>query len=175
MVTTTPTVVVCWESVMCPYCPTWRRPSVCRRAFSSSLGTWSPCCSRRRCWRRSWCRRPSPWTRSPWGRCSGIGVLCSTPARRAAPTCIMHTREMQLQRADLLFFRSQACPCCPLYTIFLSCVLVPLCSRLCCSCCCLWLMLFLFFSLDFFFFIFVVFVVVVDIVVFVKYKKKCAQ
>ena len=78
-----------------------------------------------------------------------------------------HKRDA-LQRADLLFFRSQACPCCPLYTIFLSYVFVPLCSRLCCSCCCLWLMLFFFLSLVFFF---VVFVVVVDIVVFVKYQK----
>ena len=108
MVTTTPTVVVCSESVMCPCCPTWGRPSLCRRALSSSLGTWNPCCSRRRCWRRSWCKRRSPWTRSPWGTCSGIGVLCSTPARRAASTCIKHTIEMHCN--ELIFSSSEAKP-----------------------------------------------------------------
>ena len=76
-----------WQSRSAPFYCSWRWPSLCRRALSPSLGTWSPCCSRRRCWRRSWCRWRSQGSRSAWTRCSGSDVPESCPARTAARTC----------------------------------------------------------------------------------------
>ena len=88
-----------WSAV-CRSSSTSSWSSLYRRALSSSLGTWSPCCSRRRCWRRSWCRRRSLGSSLPWGMCSGSDVLCSFLAQKAAPTC---KDTMEENRNELTF------------------------------------------------------------------------